>query len=52
MEPHLEESLQLLTKILDEADPNEFIEDFLKFQEQSQGGITCDELIATFTEIT
>lgn len=48
MEPHLEESLRLLTKALEEADPDEFLEDFLKFQEKSQGGITVDELIDTF----
>lgn len=48
MEPHLEESLRLLTKALEEADLDEFLEDFLKFQEKSQGGITVDELINTF----
>ena len=48
MEPHLEESLRLLTKALEEADPDEFLEDFLKFQEKSQGRITVDELIDTF----
>jgi Ca2+-binding EF-hand superfamily protein len=48
MEKYLQESLDLITKELDEADPDEFLEEFLRFQKQSDGGITIDELIATF----
>lgn len=48
MEKHLQDSLDLLSKALDEADPDELLDDFLKFEEQSNGSITVDELIATF----
>ena len=48
MEKHLQEYLDLFTKILEEADPDELVEDFLEFQKQSEGGVTVLELIDTF----
>jgi hypothetical protein len=49
MDLHLQKSLDELEKVLNEADPDEFLADFLEFQKQSEGGVTVDELIATFT---
>ena len=46
MEKHLQESLDLITKALDEADPDELLKDFLQFQKESEGCITVDEFIA------
>ena len=43
MEKHLQDSLDLLSKLLDETDPDELLADFLKFQDESKGGVTVDE---------
>lgn len=43
MEKHLQESLDLITKALDEADPDELLKEF---QKESEGCITVDEFIA------
>lgn len=54
MESHLQESIDLLSKVLSETetDIDEFLDDALRFQDESIGTITVDELISTFDNIT
>lgn len=54
MESHLQESIDLLSKVLSETetDIDEILDDALRFQDESIGTITVDELISTFDNIT
>lgn len=47
LEKHLQDSLNAMEKIYLE-NPEKFLEDWLELEERSIGGVTCDELIATF----